>query len=347
MQENYEHYISRNIREYYKRRLFSPIVYLLLLAGLWVILSLTELFFPAALHETATLESTFKNDQKYVTTTLTDLHFTGYTRTFLGNTSGYYYYTKRNEECFIVLLSPKTCEEGLPEIGKLTFSAELIKGGDTFHLLLNNLAKDLSWTENGIRSKVSQYYLSEPDYNPIGNSLLLLFLLISGGYSLLTILLSLAFICAPVLSPACQDLGLFGNAKELLAQAEEELATLPQLATEDIFITEHFFIFTSIYGNAIIPIDQIIWIYKYSTLHKFLWYHFSISYTLHITARKYLYVQCPKNIKSNIDGIMDYLSEANHDILVGFNEENRLKVQEILGTPLKTEKIIRFLKKKI
>ena len=46
----------------------------------------------------------------------------------------------------------------------------------------------------------------------------------------------------------------------------------------------------SIYGHAIIPIDQIIWIYKYSTLHKFFWYHFSISYTLHISANKHLYI---------------------------------------------------------
>ena len=347
MQENYDHYISRNIKAYYKRRLFSPVVYLILLLGLWFFLSLGDLFFPDTLKADATLDSTYRNGEKYVSAVLTDLHFTGYTRTFLGNTTGYYYYTVRKEECFIVLLSPKTCEEGLPTIPKITFSAELLKGGDTFYLLLDNIAKDLEWTDNGIRSKVSPYYLSEPDYSPIGNSLLLLFILISGGYALISIILSLAFICWPVLSPPCQDLGLYGNPKELLEQAEEELATLPQLATEDIFITEHFFILTSVYGNAIIPIKEIIWIYKYSTLHKFLWYHFSISYTLHITARKYLYVQCPKDIKSNIDGIMDYLSEANHDILVGFSEENRLKVQEIQGTPLKLEKIVNFLKKRI
>ena len=42
------------------------------------------------------------------------------------------------------------------------------------------------------------------------------------------------------------------------AEAEEELATLPQLATEDMFITEHYFIETSSYGVAIVPIDAII-----------------------------------------------------------------------------------------
>ena len=129
-------------------------------------------------------------------------------------------------------------------------------------------------------------------------------------------------------SPACRRLRLFGKPAVLLAQAEEELATLPQLATEDMFITEHYFIVLANYGVAVVPIQEIIWIYKYSTLHKILWHHFSISYTLHITANKHVYIQCPKNMKSDIDGIIDYLSEANHEILVGFNEENRLKVKQ-------------------
>lgn len=347
MQGNYEHYISRNIKEYYKRRLFSPVVYLILLLSFWLLFSLGDLFFPKPLAADATLDSAGRRREKYVNTTLTDLHFTGYTRTFLGNTTGYYYYTSRSGECFIILLSPKSCEEGLPVIPKISFSAKLMESDDTFQLLLDNIAEDLEWTASGMKSKVSPYYLSEPDYNPFGNLLLLFFILATGVYALVSIILSLVFMRMPVLSPPCQDLGLFGNPKELLEQAEEELATLPQLATEDIFITEHFFILTSVYGNAVIPIKEIIWIYKYSTLHKFFWYHFSISYTLHITAKKHLYVQCPKNIKSNIDGIIDYLSEANHDILVGFSEENRLKVQEIQNTLLRIEKIVNFLKKRI
>ena len=172
-------------------------------------------------------------------------------------------------------------------------------------------------------------------------------ILATGGYALICIVFFILYICFPILSPACQDLALFGNPKKLLEQAEDELATLPQLATEDMFITEHFFIETSVYGNAIVPIDEIIWIYKYSTLHKFFWYHFSISYTLHISANRHLYIQCPKNIKSDIDGIIDYLAEANHKILVGFSEANRLKVQEIQGTPMHFEKFIAFLKKRV
>lgn len=343
----YEHYISQNIKEYYKRRLIAPSVYLALLLLVWNLFSLGDVFFPSHSTEGTTLDNLAKNNVQYVSTTLTDLHFTGYTRAFWGNTTGYYYYTMQNGECFFVLLSPDSCEEGLPSIEKLTISAKLIHGGDTYTLLLNNVAKDLNWTSNGIKGKVSSYHLSEADFNPIGNTLLFFFIIGTGLYSLIAVTFSILFIKKPVLSPACQDLGLFGNAKDLLEQAEEELATLPQLATEDIFITEHFFIFTSVYGNAIIPIKEIIWIYKHSTLNKFLWYHFSISYTLHITANKRLYLQCPKNIKSDIDGIMDYLAEANHDILVGFTEANRRKVQEKQVKPFHIEKWTALLNKQV
>lgn len=324
-----------------------PSLYLVLLLLVWNILSLSEVFFPPRIASDVTLESLAKEKVQYVNTTLHNLYFTGYTRTFWGNTTGYYYYTVANQECYFVLLTPDSCEEGLPSIKELTVSAKLIRGGDTFTLLLNNVAKDLNWTAGGIKGKVSPYHLSESDFNPIGNTLLFYFMAITGLYALLSVICSVIFIKNPILSPTCQDLKLFGDPKELLAMAEEELATLPQLATEDIFITEHFFIFTSIYGNAVIPIDEIIWIYKYSTLNKFLWHHFSISYTLHITANKRLYLQCPKNIKSDIDGIMDYLAEANHDILVGFSEKNRVKVQEIQGTPIDWKKILQFLKKRI
>lgn len=347
MTENYEHYITKNIIAFYKRRLSAPILYLFLLFLLWHIFSLSAPLFPDNLSETDTLETAYRNDTEYVHTSLADLKFTGYTRNYLGEVIGYYYYTMRGDECIIVLLSPSTCEQGLPTIEAATFYAKIVAESKTFDQLLSNLAADLNWTETGIRNEVSHYLLSEPDYNKFGNLCLYVVMLLTGGYALICLGFFILYIYFPLLSPTCKELALFGNPRKLLEQAEEELATLPQLATEDMFITEHFFIATSPNGNAIVPIDEILWIYKHSTLHKFLWYHFSISYTLHISANRHLYIQCPKNIKSDIDGIIDYLSEANHNILVGFSEENRLKVQEIQGSPIHVEKIIEFLNKRI
>lgn len=328
MTENYDHYISRHIRRVYRRRLFSPILYLIILAALWLLLPLYDILFPQCLENLEKLAEYSKTNSSYVEAELENLYFTGYTNTSFGQTNGYYYYTLQDEECIVILLTPHTCEEGLPKIASAHIRGQVLKGNAMYDALLDRLSQDLNWTKDGISQKVSGYFISEPAFRLIPTMFLIAVYFATGAYALIRLLLYALYIGFPILSPSCRQLGLFGKPSELLAQAEEELATLPQLATEDMFITEHYFIVLANYGVAVVPIQEIIWIYKYSTLHKILWHHFSISYTLHITANKHLYIQCPKNMKSDIDGIIDYLSEANHDILVGFNEENRLKVKK-------------------
>ncbi|WP_242871202.1 DUF6709 family protein [Pseudobutyrivibrio sp. YE44] len=297
--------------------------------------------------EETSLYDLYNSKEVYAKFKLTDLYFTGYTSKWLDSTRGYYYYTMINSECVIVLLDPDTCEQGAPTIDKLTIHGQVLYDSDAARALLSNLARDLNWSEEGILSTVSSYTISEPDATGFISMSFEFFFVIFAIYSILNIIICCIFIAFPVLSIPVQKTRAYGKPAEILAEAEEELATLPQLATEDMFITEHYFIETSSYGVAIVPIDAIIWIYKYSTMHKFLWHHFSITYTLYITAGKRHYIKCPKNIKSDIDGIMDYLAEANHDILVGFSEENRLKVEEIQNDFDIIRKITSFLSKRV
>lgn len=345
MTEN--NYISRHIQRVYRRRLVPPSLYLAFLAILWFALPLHDILFPQALADSDDLTAYTGQHSSYVEASLSNLYFTGYTNTALGFTSGYYYYGMRGGVCTIFLLSPATCEEGLPLIESVHIRGRVLEANAAYHTLLESLSNDLNWTKEGISKKVSPCFISEPAFQLIPSAAFLALYFATGAYALLCIILDVVSICLPVLSPACRRLGRYGKPKELLAQAQTELATLPQLATEDMFITEHYFIVLANYGAAIIPIQEMLWIYKHSTLHKIFWHHFSISYTLHVTARKRLYFQCPKNMKSDIDGIMDYLAEANHEILVGFSEENRLKVHGRRKYPPQLEKILGFLQKKI
>ena len=347
MIDNYEHYITRNIRSFYKRRLFSPILYLLILLLLWIIFPLGEMLSPLPLKNASQLKDVYAAKKEYVTVTFENLTFTGYTTSRFGSTNGYWYYGVKDDVCYIVLLTPFTSEEGLPTIEKLTTTCRIVKHPKLYGQLLDALSADLEWTTEGLTNQLPNVFYSEPDNNPLTSFALFLIYFTTMIYSVVSLIRYTTFIYFTHLAPACQNLVVFGNPKKQLEEAEEELATLPQLATEDMFITEHYFIMTSPYGNAIVPIQEILWIYKYSTLHKFLWYHFSISYTLHITANKHMFIQCPKNIKSDIDGIIDYLAEANHDILVGFTEENRLKVEAKQGKPFHIEKMAALLNKKI
>lgn len=347
MIDNYEHYITRNIRAFYKRRLPSPILYLALLLILWLVFPLGEMLSPMPLKNASQIEGVYEANKEYVTVTFENLTFTGYTTSRFGSLNGYWYYGEKDGVCYIVLLTPYTCVEGNPSIESLTTTCRIVAHPKLYGQLLSALSKDLEWTSEGMANQLPNVFYSEADYNPMTNFALFLVYFGTLLFSVLSLIRYGLFIAFPHLAPACQNLVVFGNPKKQLEEAEEELATLPQLATEDMFITEHYFIMTSPYGNAIVPIQEILWIYKYSTLHKFLWYHFSISYTLHITANKHMFIQCPKNIKSDIDGIIDYLSEANHDILVGFTEDNRLKVEAKQGKPFHIEKWAALLNKKV
>lgn len=347
MSENFEHYISRNIKAFYKRRLLSPVLYLALLLVLSVIFPMFNLVFPKSVEEGTSLRSLYDKRTYFVDITLHDLYFTGYKKDWLGINVGYFYYTMYEDDCIIVLLRPSTCQQGEPQIEELTISAQILPNATSEDMLLENLAEDLSWTSTGIKKTISSIMLSEPDCAGIRASLLRTFVVLTVIYSIISILLYALYILRPDFCPAIRKLSHYGRPKKILEEAEEELLTLPQLATDDMFITEHYFIETSNFGVAVVPIREIIWIYKYSTLHKFLWHHFSISYTLYITAGKRQYIKCPKNAKTDIDGIMDYLAEANHSILVGFSEENRKTVEELQGDFIPLRKLLDFLSQRV
>ncbi len=346
--DSLEHLITRSIKTYYKNRLFAPILFLVILIALSIIFPVGHMLVPKTYdEEQISLYEMYNSKETYAKFNLKNLYFTGYTSKWLDRTRGYYYYTMINNECVVVLLSPYTCEQGKPIIEELSIKGQILYDSASARNLLTNLASDLNWNEDGILSTVSTYSISEPNATGFAAEAFEFFFILFGIYSVAAIIVYTIYIVFPVWSLPVQKTRAYGKPAEILAEAEEELATLPQLATEDMFITEHYFIETSSYGVAIVPIDAIIWIYKYSTMHKFLWHHFSITYTLYITAGKRHYIKCPKNIKSDIDGIMDYLAEANHDILVGFSEENRLKVEEIQNDFDIVRKISSFLSKRV
>lgn len=316
-------HITKSLKTYYKKRMIFPVIYIIAVFLLLLMLPERTLLAPAK-YETGKLGNM---KSKYLDASLKDLYFTGYTRRVMGNIDGYYYYTIEDRKCLLVLLKPSTSEMGLSHIKKLHIKTKVINNSDLTDTLFVNLSRDLSWSESGVREAFYPYILSEPDANGITAVLLSVFIWLSVIASLIVIALCILYIIFPWLSAPIRRLIIYGNPRAILDNAEEELATLPQLATDDMFITQHYFIETSDYGVAVVPISKIRWIYKYSTLHRFLGKHLKISYTLYITTDHNINFRCPKNAKTDIDGIIDYLSEANHNILVGFSEKNREAVE--------------------
>mgnify|MGYP000535559370 CR=1 FL=1 len=115
MIDNYEHYITKNIKAFYKKASFSPpIVYIILLTVLWFAFSLGDILSPIHIDNSVSFEAAYKDSDRYVKTTLKKLYFTGYTMKDGNDIKGYYYYCMRDEHCSIVLLAPSPVRRVCP-----------------------------------------------------------------------------------------------------------------------------------------------------------------------------------------------------------------------------------------
>ncbi len=103
--------ITNSIRRFYQKRLFLPAFYLLFLTIVWFAAPISQLVFPHQLSSEVPFRELRNNRSRYIQTTLTNLHFTGYIQKILGYTNGYYYYTFQDGQCIFVLLAPATCKK--------------------------------------------------------------------------------------------------------------------------------------------------------------------------------------------------------------------------------------------
>ena len=143
-----DHYITRHIKSFYKKRLIAPLIYLLLLVVLWFAIPMHYMVFPNLYDSSCSLADLYRDKERYAYIGLENLYFTGYTKEWLDNTEGYYYYTMLGEDCVIVLLRPDDCQQGLPMIEHMTARCKIIHNSTAVDTLLTHLSEDLSWSRS-------------------------------------------------------------------------------------------------------------------------------------------------------------------------------------------------------
>lgn len=327
---NMKKLILNSISKYYAKRMIVPTAYVIFLILLDVFLPINMSNLILHYHYTdaeASITKIYNDGDRYIKLEMHDLYFTGYNKYINGQVVGYYYYTMMgpdNDICRIVLLSPESCEHGKPIIDYLDELVEISYNSESTYDMLAALSKDLGWSIDGMTSVVSRYTLSQPDATSIITFLLGYGYYISLFYSLFSIILCGTCCIFPGISPPILRLVPYkGNRMDMVKSAEKELEEQQELNINDCFVTENFFILISADGVAIAPLDDILWIYKYSKLHKLIFYTFKISYTLFITTKSGYSIKCPRILRSDLDILMDHLKKKNSDILLGFTEENR------------------------
>ncbi|MCQ2536105.1 MAG: hypothetical protein MJ110_03950 [Lachnospiraceae bacterium] len=321
-------------------RIICPIILMVVLVALSYATPVKTMFIPREVRRGTSLEQLYENNETYIIADFQDLNFTGYTDEVWGNVRGYYYYTQWENDYAIVLVSPKTCQQGIPHMDSLKSRVKIEPNPKAFDVLFPKIAQDLGWNDTGVRDQMDVCLLSEPAGKSFIMNLSMVVYAIAFIYGAFSFFSYAIYVISPLQSPFCKILGKKSQEiRQKMEEAEIELSDSPQLVSGDVFITENYLVETAETEFCIIPIDKIIWVYRHAGLHFVFGKIRPVREVLYVITKTHGHFRCTALGQGDIDGVIDYLSEANPEILIGLSEENRIKADIIKKEAKQNERV--------
>lgn len=156
------------------KRLFPPMVLLLLCGGIFLYTPVRGYLFPQKLHTSDRMEDFYNTQNPYAAADPSVLYDSGYDCLIGGKTAGSYYYSLDNGQFQLYLLDKKLSAGTSDTISGLSIKGLLVKMDDTeYEHLLQQMAKDLEWSSSKLSAIASPYMLSTlPSLNRMHAALL-------------------------------------------------------------------------------------------------------------------------------------------------------------------------------
>lgn len=314
--------IYHKIRVINLKRLIGAAILLFITGGIFYNIPFFDIVWPAQIKDPASIISLYQSNITYVEFTADTLYYTGYDYTENGKITGSYYYNIYDGTCIYFLLPNAQCNNRQEQLCNVPVKARLQSGGKLQSELIQQMSADLNWTAQGLSAVSSRILINAVDYLLLKHIILFAITLIIFAASLIVAFNTLSQLIYPLLYPACFHLRRYGSVREQVLQAEQELHEIPLLKAGIFTITKHYLISITKTQLYILPLDEIIWGYKHSNLHRFRLRRLRLTYTLRITARKNLALVADSQPKEDVDAVLDYISEYNPEILIGYTKKN-------------------------
>ena len=329
--------IYKNIRKIYLRHLWWPMFPIIVSVIFLIVIPFGEIINPIKVSSTEDAIKAAENGYKYMEFTAERLIYSGYVYMKDTDVYGEYYYDMVNgQTCVFYLLKPMEDQADATNIYNISKKVKVIEANGIFDNMLRMFADDIGWTEEGVKSVTKNYILSEVDYHKNLYTVLWLLLMSSLIYGASVFLYNLFCAVFPMLSPKLLIAKHFHKNRksrsmnsfiELVAREMEE----PKLCVGNMYITEHFFVNMDKHDYAIVPLKKIVLAYQHSTLKSFFGIHLNVSQTLHLKCPNLLRFHAPKKTTEETDAIIEYFKENEPGIFIGYTNENRQIVKEVIN----------------
>lgn len=319
------------IREVNLRRLVLPICYIIFLGIIYVLFSVNNWVFPSKYTQTDDFDRVYEEESsRYVSCTVNHLMYTGIVHKNNKKVDGYYYYTLKDGVCRFYLLSDKRTT-GKPVIEQYTFNARIVDDAEILEDIETIMAEQLSFTKQGVEEISSRYIISEVGYIKWHIYITALLMLITFIAAIVHIIILVMGIINPYNTVDLWYISDSKERKELVEQANKEYEEDLYFASQEMYITENYFIYLGKDTFGVILLDDITWAYKHSHLNTigllFTKGHV-ITYNLRlVTIFDRTYTYSGKN-KESCDGLLEVMSARRQDILIGYSTENKVKFND-------------------
>ncbi|MEE0861644.1 MAG: hypothetical protein U0L79_01515 [Lachnospiraceae bacterium] len=331
--------IYKKIRKIYMRNILLPIAAIVFPLGLLVFLPFDKVLEPKVVSSTEEAIEAIEEGYEYLEISMTRLIYSGYDYMRDEDVYGQYYYDLVDgKECLFYLLKPEN------EINRETYiygvnkKVKVEETNGIFNNMLSMFSNSIGWTEEGVKDITKEYILSEVSYHYNVFLLLYILLLATLIYGVALLIYSFLVIAFPILCPRIiiakwlfksgRHSSLTNFVRLVARETEDENA----INIGSMYITKHFILNMDTKDFDLVPIDRIIIAYEHSTLKSFFGMHLKVSYTLHLKCSKLLRFHISRKTLEEANSVLDYIRENKPDTLVGYTNENKELVKEIVNS---------------
>ncbi len=325
--------ILDHIKNICKRKCILPVVAIVILIALLFIVPFGSLLSPKKVNGVFNL----KPSDSFVTVSTGKMKYTGYdVKNGLGTEFSYYYALKDGKCAFalipkdLVETSKKALAEGSvkEEINNLTFKAKVIEPNRPYKEMIEQFSKDLNWTEEGVNSISTGLIASSANYHPYRYIFCLIAILALIAISIVRLVINYRRYKDPYSFTVCHYLGK-DERRELVDEAQEELDSENYLQINATYITENYFIDLDNSGAFIIPLKDVIWVFRLGRRGFDIRKH-TLTYTINFITRDGELMRIPKKSSDEAMAIMKSIKATEYDIITGHSDAKRNMALEII-----------------
>ncbi|MBR3173092.1 MAG: hypothetical protein IKF24_00985 [Eubacterium sp.] len=316
--------ILDHIKNICKRRCIIPVVAIVILVALLFIVPFFSLLSPKKVDGIFNV----KSSDSFIEISTKQMKYTGYdVKNGLGTKFSYYYALKDGKCAFALIPHDLVKAEGkdLPddavkeELKDLTFKAKVIKPNSSYKKMIELFANDLNWSEDELNSISTGWIVSSANYHPYRYLFSLILIIALIGFAIFRLVTAIKSYKDPYRFEVCSYLSK-EESRELIDEAQDELDSENYLQINATYITENYYIDLDTSGAFIIPLKDVIWVFRLGRRGVDIGKH-SLTYTINFITRDGEVVKVPRKSSDEAMAIIKSIKATEYEIITGHSDE--------------------------